>query len=212
MKKKIGQYAYIILIISILIVGIHIINTYGINTLKEYIKDSGPFLPIAILLLRSTSIIIPALPSTAYSLLAGAVLGFKKGILIICLADIIACTCSFSLSRLYGKPLVLRLVGKKFINRVEDFNKKNIENNFLLMTSLLMTGLFDFVCYGIGLTKTTWKKFYPALLLSIGISNPPIVALGAGLLDGGKQILVFSILGLFVLSILSTKLKKKLNQ
>ena len=28
------------------------------------------------------------------------------------------------------------------------------------MTSFLMSNLFDFVCYGLGLTKITWKKLY----------------------------------------------------
>ena len=44
-----------------------------------------------------------------------------------------------------------------------------------------MSNLFDFVCYGLGLTKVTWKKFLPALLFSIIISDAPFVASGYAL-------------------------------
>ena len=46
------------------------------------------------------------------------------------------------------------------------------------MTALLMSGFFDFACYAIGLTKITWKRFMPALIFSIVISDSPFVASG----------------------------------
>ena len=46
------------------------------------------------------------------------------------------------------------------------------------MTALLMSQFFDFVCYAIGLTKITWKRFMPALIFSIIISDAPFVASG----------------------------------
>ena len=66
-----------------------------------------------------------------------------------------------------------------------------------------MTGFFDFVCYGVGLTQASWRKFAPALVISIAISNPPIVALGAGLLEGGKLLLGLALLGVFALAIIT---------
>ncbi len=52
-----------------------------------------------------------------------------------------------------------------------------------------MTGLFDFVSYAAGLGGTKWKTFTPALLISVALSDPPIVALGAGVFSGGKVML-----------------------
>ena len=207
MNEKIIKSSKVLIVVVLFVVTIHFLNTYGVNNLKDYIKANEEWAPFGFMILRATSIVIPALPSTAYSLLAGATLGFQKGVLVICLADLIACSISFSISRFYGKPIVKRLTGKRFYSKVEEFNKNNIENNFLLITGFLMTGLFDFVCYGVGLTKTKWIRFYPALILSILLSNPPIIALGAGILNGGKQILVFGALGIIVLSIISSKLK-----
>lgn len=77
------------------------------------------------------------------------------------------------------------------------------------MTALLMTGLFDFVSYGVGLTKTSWNKFTTALAIGIALSNPPIVALGAGLLESGKLLLGFALLGVFALGLLTAMLRNK---
>ena len=37
---------------------------------------------------------------------------------------------------------------------------------------------FLFYCYAIGLTKITWKRFMPALIFSILISDSPFIASG----------------------------------
>ena len=102
-----------------------------------------------------------------------------------------------------------RLVGEKFITRVDTLSQKHLERNFFLMTAFLMTGFFDFVAYAIGLTQASWLRFIPALILSIAISNPPIVALGAGLLAGGRLLLVFAMLGAFALALLTGFLQRK---
>ena len=142
-------------------------------------------------------------------LFRSGLLGFSQGLLVICLADICSCSLSFFLSRQFGRSFVQRLIGKRFITRVDNLAKKHLERNFFLMTAFLMTGFFDFVAYGVGLTQASWLRFLPALILSIAISNPPIVALGAGLLEGGKLLLAFAILGVFALAILTGFLQRK---
>ncbi len=77
------------------------------------------------------------------------------------------------------------------------------------MTASLMTGFFDFVAYGVGLTKAPWKRFFPALVISIALSNPPIVALGAGILEKGKLLLVFALLGVFTLAVITGIVQRK---
>ena len=71
-----------------------------------------------------------------------------------------------------------------------------------------MTGLFDFVSYAAGLGGTKWKTFTPALIISVALSDPPIVALGAGVFSGGKLMLGVALLGVFALAIISGAVKK----
>ena len=197
---KVLKFAAIVLLIA-LVTGL--INRYGVAQLREQVDQLGIWAPLAIFLLRFTSVVIPALPGTAYSVLSGALLGLGQGLAVICIADLLSCSLSFFLSRRYGRSLVQRLVGAAFMNRIDTLSQRHLERNFFLMTAFLMTGFFDFVCYGVGLTKASWLKFAPALIISIAISNPPIVALGAGLLEGGRVLLGFALLGVFGLAIIT---------
>ena len=198
--KKAIQFG---IIVGAIVFAIWWVNQYGVESLRATVDQLGVWAPLALFSLRFLSVVIPALPGTAYSLLAGSLFGFSKGILIICLADLCSCVLSFYLSRRYGRGFIQRLVGQRFMLRVDRLSQQHLERNFFLMTAFLMTGFFDFVCYGVGLTKTSWARFMPALVISIVMSNPPIVALGAGLLQGGKLLLGFALLGAFGLALVT---------
>ncbi|PSB09514.1 TVP38/TMEM64 family protein [Pleurocapsa sp. CCALA 161] len=208
-NRKLVKIARFVAIAILIALGIWLLNRFGIEQLRSNVEQMGVWAFLVVGGLRLTSVIIPALPGTAYSVLAGGLFGFGSGLTVICLADLISCSLSFYLSRRYGRSLVTRLVGDRFINKIDRFSQKNLEHNFWLITGFLMTGLFDFVSYGVGLTKTPWRKFAPALVISVVISNPPIVALGAGLLESGKLLLGFALLGVFGLGILTAILQRQ---
>ena len=168
----------------------------------------GVWAPLGIVALRGVSILLPALPSTAYSLLAGALLGFETGLIMIFITDVVFCQIAFLVAKRFGQRPVKALVGEKASNRIESFNQSQIEGNPFFLTGLLMTGLFDFVSYAAGLGGTKWKTFTPALLISVALSDPPIVALGAGVFSGGKLMLGLALLGVFALAIITGAVKK----
>ena len=141
---------------------------------------SGNWGILLILLLRFSSIVIPILPGTYCLLISGYLFGMVNGLLISFTADIVACSLSFYLSRNFGRKLLKKLMPKKFLNKFENISKNYLEKNFFLLTGFLMTGWFDFVSYGVGLTKLKWKKFLPSLILSAILSDLPFVATGNG--------------------------------
>ncbi len=211
-QRRLLSLIRILVIIALFAAAVYLIQLYGVSHLRAQVHSMGVWAPLGIILLRFISIVIPALPSTAYSLLAGALLGFQQGIVVIIVADLLACSTAFFLSRRYGRSLVEKLVGQRFMFRVEKLSKRHLEKNFFLMTGFLMTGLFDFVCYGVGLTNIRWIRFAPALVISIVLSDPPIVALGAGLLDGGKIILGFALIGVLGLAIVTGLVQQRGRQ
>ncbi len=204
-RKTVGFLAAVILVA----VAVWLVNRYGIAQLRAYVDQMGLWAPFGLFVLRFVSVVIPALPGTAYSILAGSLLGFGEGLAVVCLSDFLSCTLSFWLSRRFGRQLVEKLVGERFIDRVDRFSQRHLERNFFLMTACLMTGFFDFVAYGIGLARAPWQKFLPALALSIALSNPPIVALGAGLFAQGKLLLVFALLGVFALALVTGLVQRR---
>ncbi len=184
-SSKYYRYAIVIcfvvtLIISLSLFDINIISDFFYNVVSDIKLNSFFSLTLIFLLfiLRSISIVIPVLPGTIFSVAAGFQFGFVQGLIIIFFADFISCSVSFLLARKLGRNFISRLLGSGQMRRVESISKDYLENNYFLMTALLMSGFFDFVCYAIGLTKITWKRFMPALIFSIIISDSPFVASG----------------------------------
>ena len=183
------SYRYIGLSFFILIVSISFFYL-DVNGIRELFLNVvgrlntnrffGLLLILILFLLRSISIIIPVLPGTIFSVAAGYQFGFIQGLVIIFCADFLSCSISFLLARKLGRDYIMNLLGSRQMRRVESISKDYLEKNYFLMTALLMSGFFDFVCYAIGLTKITWKRFMPALIFSIIISDAPFVASGLG--------------------------------
>tara|TARA_B100000579_G_C22720480_1_gene799130 strand:- start:224 stop:973 length:750 start_codon:yes stop_codon:yes gene_type:complete len=170
----------VILIIAFVVFDFNIISNFFYKVVSDLSSSSFFSLILIFLLfiLRSVSIIIPVLPGTIFSVAAGFQFGFTQGLVIIFFADFVSCSTSFLLARKLGRNYVSKLLGKRQMRRVESISKDYLERNYFLMTALLMSGFFDFVCYAIGLTKITWKRFMPALIFSIVISDSPFLASG----------------------------------
>jgi uncharacterized membrane protein YdjX (TVP38/TMEM64 family) len=211
-RRKIIKIIELCLIFLVVVAAIIFVNKVGIEQVRANVNQLGIFAPLLVLLLRLFSIIIPAVPGTAYSIVAGALFGFIEGLVIIAIADLIACSFNFYVAKRYGRGLVQKFVGQKFMDKVDRLGDKYLEGNFFLVTGFLMSGLFDFVCYAVGLTQMKWRSFTLALLLSIAIAKPPLVALGAGVLEGGNRLLIFALIGMFALAIVTGWLNRKKPQ
>ena len=62
-------------VVAALAVLFHLIHVHGLEPIRAQVEQLGVWAPLGIVVLRGISILLPALPSTAYSLLAGALLG-----------------------------------------------------------------------------------------------------------------------------------------
>lgn len=204
-----------LLVVALLVamVGLaHLLHVHGLEPARNHVETLGVWAPIVILLLRGFSILFPALPSTAYSLLAGALLGFQLGFLTIIVADLIFCQLAFLLSRRFGREPINTFIGKPAMKRIDKFSVNQLDRNPMLLTGLLMTGLFDFVSYAAGLGQTSWRIFSLCLFVSVVISDAPVVAFAAGMFSGGPKLLVFSIIGVFTLAIVAGYVRRASHQ
>ena len=209
--KPIYKYTFLIVLLLALLVALvsYLLITYE-DQIKLFVDKAGIWGPRIFFLARGISIIFPALPSSIFSLIAGGVFGFKQGYITIVLSDLVCCQLAFFIARNYGRIPVERLIGKKPMQRLEKFNRYQLEENFFLMTGLLMTGLFDFLSYSIGLGGTRWRTFTPALVISLLISDSILVAVGAEI---GKQIyLVIPLLIAFAFAIFQGVRKNRKSQ
>ena len=58
-------------VVAALAVLFHLIHVHGLEPIRAQVEQLGVWAPLGIVVLRGISILLPALPSTAYSLLAG---------------------------------------------------------------------------------------------------------------------------------------------
>jgi uncharacterized membrane protein YdjX (TVP38/TMEM64 family) len=213
MNKTVRKVLQFLLVVGIVALSIGLLQRYGFNVevLRDRIKSLGVWAPLAIFALRFISIVIPIIPGSAFALAAGLSFGLGPGLAIIFLADFISCSVSFSLSRRYGRDWVERLIGTRFMNRVDQLSQQHLEHNFPLLTAFLMTGFFDFVSYGVGLTKTSLLRFMGALCISIPIAHSPAVILGAKLLEKRQStiLVIAALLLAFAIAIVTGILQRR---
>lgn len=213
MNKTAQRIFQFIGLAGVVAVGIWLIRTYGfdVETLRLKVKSLGILAPLVFFGLRFISIVIPVIPSTAFAFASGLTLGLTQGLLVIVLADVLSCSLSFYLSRRYGRALVTRLIGQRFMSRVDRLSQQHLEQNFPLLTAFLMTGFFDFVSYGVGLTKTSWPRFLGALCISIPIAHTPMVIVGANLLEKRQSywLLGIALLVAFGIALITGRLQQR---
>ena len=79
MNQKNGKWLKLAGIAIATVLVVLLIQRYGISQLQANVETLGVWAPLALFFLRFTSVVIPALPGTAYSVLAGGLLGFSQG-------------------------------------------------------------------------------------------------------------------------------------
>lgn len=212
MQRKIIKILKLSLIILLLAGGIWLINRVGIEQIKNNVAQLGVWTPFIIMLLRLFCIVVPVFPGTAYAILAGALYGFVQGLVIIAIADFLACSINFFIARRYGREVVQRFVGKRFMGKLDRWSKKYLGGNFFLLTGAMMSIFFDYISYGAGLCRVSWQQFMSALGLSIVLVRPPLVAVGAGVLQGEKLLIGASVVGVLAIAIISGWTQRKADR
>jgi uncharacterized membrane protein YdjX (TVP38/TMEM64 family) len=209
MQRNLIRVLELSLIVLLIAGTIWLVNSVGIDEIRDRAARFGIWAPLVLLSLRLSSIIIPVLPGTAYSLLAGALFGFGQGLAIILVADFLGCSANFWIGHRYGRTVVQRIVGDRFMTKLDEWSQKYLESNFFLLTGGLMTSFFDYISYAIGLSQIPAKRFFMALGLSMVLIKPPVVAAGAGLIQGDKLLIIGSLVGVFALAIASAWINRK---
>lgn len=144
------------------------------ESMANFVNGLGPAAPLVFVIIQIIQVIIPIVPG-AFGTVVGVVvfgpwLGFLYNYIGICLGSIAV----FFLSRRYGKPLVLRMIGKKNYNRYIGWttDNKNFETIFTVLI-FLPVAPDDALCYLAGLTEMTVKRFIAIIILG----KPAAIAL-----------------------------------
>jgi len=81
--------------------------------IKEYIISYGALGPIIIIIIQIIQVVISPIPGMITSLVAGALYGVFWGFLLNIFGILLGSLVAFYLAKTFGKPLVIRLIGRK---------------------------------------------------------------------------------------------------
>lgn len=83
------------------------------DVIRDYILGSGIWGPITLIIIQIVQVIISPIPGMVTSLVAGAVYGVIWGFLLNVLGIFLGSIGAFYLARAFGKPLVIKIIGKR---------------------------------------------------------------------------------------------------
>ena len=177
--------------------------------LNSIIQSYGPFGLLVVMIIQT---IIAPIPSEALLTFSGAI-GIKLFDIVIFGGTglIIGSIIAFYLARTGGRPIINKLIGKKWVGRLDRWIEEN-GTKAIFLTRLVPIIPFDLISYMAGITKLEFKHYifatvlgaFPrSLLLAIlGLSMKEILAsIGFGL----ELTFIIGIIGFIVLAYLDRK-------
>ena len=163
MVKKITKKRLLYLaLIALLFLLIYLLgNRIDSAAIANTVKRVGIFGPIVYILVTTSTFVIAPVSGTP-AIFAGFLLFGNYFQLLVYLAAVLGMAINFWIARLWGRRLVVKLVGESNMDRVDEFTK-DYGLKSLILLRLFQGNLLDFISYAFGLTK---MKFLPYILVS----------------------------------------------
>ena len=177
--------------------------------IQSMIQSYGPFGLIFVMIFQT---IVAIIPSEAVLMFAGTI-GIKIFDIVIFggLGLIIGSVIAFYIARIGGKPIIAKLIGEKWINRVDKWVEKN-GIKAILISRLIPVIPFDLISYISGVTSLDFKYYLLATIIGsfprtfilavMGVTAKEILSIiGIGL----ELTIVLGVIGFIILTYLDRK-------
>lgn len=132
---------------------------------RTWIEGLGAWGPIAIILLQITQALLAPIPGQALQAVAGYLYGPWLGTLYSLIGMVIGSFMTFTLARFFGRPLIVRLVGQKSMDRLDELVRRGGAPFFFLIW-LFPFAPDDLACIAAGLTPMPFGQYM--LLMPLG--------------------------------------------
>lgn len=130
----------------------------------RWIEGLGMWGPLAITFLEMIQALLAPIPGQAIEAVSGYLYGPWLGTLFPLIGMAIGSLLTFSLARRFGRPLVVRLIGKGSMDRLDDLVRRGGAPFFFLIW-LLPFAPDDLACMAAGLTPMPTRQFLVLMLV-----------------------------------------------
>ncbi len=155
--------------------------------------------------------LIAPIPSEALLMFAGAILPLWDVLIFGGLGLIIGSVIAFFVARYGGRPIVIKMIGEKWVDSVDNWVSRN-GAKAILFTRIVPIIPFDMISYVSGVTKMNFSDYFiatvigsiPRILLLVYLGNI-IGGILAGLGTSIDVIFVIAIVGFIILAYMERK-------
>jgi uncharacterized membrane protein YdjX (TVP38/TMEM64 family) len=148
--------------------------------LRAWLARLGPLGPLGLIAFNTIQVVVAPFPGYPVQIAAGYLFGWWQGSLYAVVGMILGGLLAMTLARVYGRPLVQRIVGA---DRLERWEHVAHLNSLAVWFVLMLGPLGDAPYYIAGLTKLAVWKLLAIVLLVRTPSVMVSAALGAGLIS-----------------------------
>ena len=145
----------------------------GSESVRRAIDSLGSWGPLALVGYTILAHVVAPLAGSVGFLVGASAFGVPRAVLYIFLGSMVSAVINFSISRRFGRPLVLRFVGRKTMRKIDEI--VDIAGLGTLTTLRLFgVAIFEQTSYAAGLTNMRFRTFMAATVFG---SAPPHIAI-----------------------------------
>lgn len=177
------------------------------EVISSYLSSFSSWSPVVYIFFQILTIPLVPVPSAILATVAGTLFGFIPATIYSTIAWLIGTSINFYLTRIFGRPLLKRLLHGDELSRVDRFSQY-LNWKVIFASWFIPGGTADIAGYSAGLTKMAYRKYIlsagPAAFLlavlasgagAVFKSNPvfaSILAVGAifGIVFGAKAVVI----------------------
>jgi uncharacterized membrane protein YdjX (TVP38/TMEM64 family) len=132
--------------------------------IRAWVERLGTWGPVAIVALETAQALLAPIPGQAIEAVSGYLYGPWLGLLFPMIGMVIGSLTIFLLARRFGRPLVIRLIGRPSMDRLDDLVRRGGAPFFFLIW-LLPFAPDDLACVAAGLTPMPTRQFLFLMIL-----------------------------------------------
>jgi len=126
--------------------------------LREYVMSIGALAPLAFFFLQFFQVVLAPIPGNITTVAGGMLFGFLNAFLISIAAVFLGSISAFMLGKMFGRPLVERIAGKKLVEKYMT-SVSSRQRIVLILMFLLPFFPDDMLCLIAGLSPMRLRKF-----------------------------------------------------
>ncbi len=168
-KKEVIKKALLFLLIITSVSGIllYIQKIIGLAKIQQLVAESGVWGPMVLIVLIVLTHIFAPIQGSPFVVLGFAVFG-KWSVIYVYLATVISSFTNFWIARKFGRDLVIRLVGKEAMSKV-DHIALHEGIKVLIIMRFFQGFISDYISYAAGFTSIKFPVYY---LISLAVPLP----------------------------------------